>query len=441
MARIRPFRAFRYDPARVSPQDVVTQPYDKITPEMRQHYLKQSPYNLVRLILGEKHSADNEQNNVYTRAAQFLRDWIDQGILRAEASPCVYPYTQTFHVPGREAEKHVRRGFIALGALEPYENKVVFRHEQTLSGPKQDRLNLLRATRTHFGQIFMLYSDPSLRTEQELLERANTPIAEAVDEYGTEHRLFREADPEVIARLQKAMESRQLVIADGHHRYETALAYMREEREKAPHASGELPSDFVMMTFVNLDAPGMVVLPSHRVVHSLPHLDSHAAVQQLKEFFDVEERPAPPDTWASQWEHIRQQLQGGRRSFAAVFADRSAIFLLHLKRDLKLAAVLPEYLEQQRQLDVVVLHELALQRALGITPEAVREEKNLHYLRDAREALNSVAHGHAQAAFFLNQVAAQQVRDVALAGGVMPQKSTDFFPKLLSGFTLFKLNP
>lgn len=441
MARIRPFSAFRYDLGRVSADDVVTQPYDKITSDMRQRYLQRSPYNLVRVILGEKHDSDHDTNNVYTRAADYLKQWIAEGVLRCDPEPGIYPYTQTFKIPGSN-ETATRRGFIAIGGIEDYANKVIFRHEQTLSGPKLDRQNLLRATHTHFGQIFMLYSDPQQKVEQEILARAQNPILEATDEYGTVHRLFRETDPAVIERLQQQMNSRQLIIADGHHRYETALAWRNEQRARAPHRA-DAPWDWVMMTFVNLDAPGLVVLPTHRLVHSLPNFDATAVLNRLQTWFEQETLAIPREQWQEKWESVRKQLAdsaaAGRMTIATALRGQSGMTLLRLKDSVNLARELPDVLPEQRKLDVLLLHELILNRGLGITPEAVSEERNLRYVRLATEALQSVQVEAAQAAFFLNPIAPQQMRDVALAGGVMPQKSTDFYPKLLSGLTMYRV--
>ncbi|HXE31702.1 MAG TPA: DUF1015 domain-containing protein [Terriglobales bacterium] len=440
MARIQPFSAYRYDLAKVHGPDVVTQPYDKITPEMRQRYLAQSPYNLVRVILGEASEADTAQDNVYTRAKGYLNAWIESGILRADPEPGIYGYTQSFVSPV-DQQATVRRGFIALGGLEEYANKIVYRHEQTLSGPKADRQALLRETHTHFGQIFMLYSDPSQATEAELLARCRNPIFDATDEYGTRHQLFRETDAGVIERLQRAMAAHPLIIADGHHRYETALQWRNEQNGKAPHRAGR-PWDWVMMTFVNLDAPGLVVLPTHRLVYGLPQWDGAAAWARLAEFFDIEnvnvDLKHPQEAWAQLRPRLARAGESGP-ALAAALQGRSGAFLLRPKAGLDLTALLPEALPEQRGLDVVRLHRLALQEALGVTPEMVREEKNLRYARDAAQALQSVQAGAGQAAFLLNPIAPARVRDVALAGGVMPQKSTDFFPKLLTGLTMYRV--
>ncbi|MGH9542754.1 MAG: DUF1015 domain-containing protein [Terriglobales bacterium] len=446
MAQIRPFAAYRYDLGAVDAADVVTQPYDKISAEMQKRYFERSPYNFVRIILGEKLSSDNAQNNVYTRAARYLEDWIASGILRKDPEPAVYPYTQTFTLTG-ESHALTRRGFIALGRLEDYKRQVVFRHERTLAGPKQDRLELLRATQAHFGQIFMLYSDPAQTTEAALFARATTPILEARDEYGTIHRLFREADAGVLAKLQAAMAKRPLVIADGHHRYETALAWRDEQRARLPQVADSrdgAPWDWAMMTFVNLDAPGLVVLPTHRVVHGMPAWDAAAAAERLRRYFAVE---AVAGAWNQAWPQLREALARAageaRPALAAALGGGNshppALFFLRLREDLDLDAELPAYHEQQRSLPVLLLHELILDRSFGIDAEAVRRESHLRYERDARAAHQAVASGQAQAAFFLHSVTPQKVRDVALAGAVMPQKSTDFFPKLLSGLTFYRV--
>ncbi|MGH9525193.1 MAG: DUF1015 domain-containing protein [Terriglobales bacterium] len=448
MADIHPFAAYRYDLSQVAADDVLTQPYDKITPEMRRRYLERDAHNLVRVILGESLSSDNEGNNVYTRAEGCLRQWIEDGVLRRDPEPAIYPYEQTFQAPGATATQ-TRRGFIALGRLEDYDRNVVFRHEQTLTGPKQDRLRLLRATRTHLGQIFMLYSDPSGRTEEEIFARAESPVLTARDEYRTEHRLFRETDGGVITRLRQSLSRLPLVIADGHHRYETALAWRDEERQRLPHyGPSPAPWDFAMMTFVNLDAPGLVVLPTHRVVDGLADWNPAQFLARAAEFFTVEPRPVAAAGWTAAWPALEAELAraeaAAQPAFAAVLAGQPGAYLFRLRPGLDLAAALPGYNDEQRRLAVLLLHELALERGLGITPEAVRGEKHVRFERDAHAAVRAVWEGSrdgglAQAAFLLAPVAPQTVRDVALSGAVMPQKSTDFFPKLLSGLTLYRM--
>src|SRR5438128_1330444 len=371
MAHIEPFRALRYDPARVALPSVVTQPYDKITPEMQDRYYAASPYNLVRIILGKQQAGDHPGENTYTRAAEFFRDWRRQGIFLQDTQPSFYVYSQRFAIPGgnREAE---RRGFIALGRLEDYSARVVFRHEQTLAKPKADRLDLLRATRAHFGQIFMLYSDPEAEVENTLATDA-PPTTEVWDEYGVLHRLWRIADPATINQVGDQMRDKKLIIADGHHRYESALTYRNEQRSAAGSAlrSGKLaPHDFVMMTFVNMDSPGLVLLPTHRVVHGLPNFSMDSLRSDASEFFSVEE--ADGGITASRATRMLREAAHTGTSLLAVNRDR--VFLL--SRPKAPASAFGNLSLRQQGLDVVQLHKCILEGAVAISVEAIRDQKN-----------------------------------------------------------------
>ncbi len=441
MARIYPFRAWRYNPTVVRLDDVVTQPYDKITPAMQQAYYDRSPYNLVRIILGKPELFDAEDGeNVYTRAGRDFRAWREQSVLTQEKSPCIFAYSQRFKVPGTEIVKE-RRGFIAIGQVHDYAEKVVFRHEQTLSKPKGDRLNLLKATHAHFGQIFMLYSDPAGSIEKILYDGAGPADAETTDEYGVLHRVWKVSDPNVINLLTTAMADKKLIIADGHHRYETALNYSKQHAPASPakteSSTGQLhqppyPEAAVMMSFVNMDSDGLVVLPTHRVVHSLSNFDPAAFTRAAEEFFTVEPLPR------GEAENYIGTLDG-QRGTAFVAVTRAGAFLLRSKPE-PVAAVLAHLPDRQRQLDLSHLHSIVLDRLLGLNEEKVREQTNLRYLRDAAEAVDQVRRGEADVTFLTNPVSMEQLKEVAFAGDVMPQKSTDFFPKLLSGLTIYALD-
>jgi uncharacterized protein (DUF1015 family) len=440
MAHIYPFRAWRYNPSAVRLDDVVTQPYDKISPAMQQAYYQRSPFNLVRIILGLPELFDTERGeSVYTRAAHDFRAWREQGVLVQEKDPCVFAYAQRFKVPGTQTIKE-RRGFIALGRLHDYAEQVVFRHEQTLSKPKSDRLNLLKATRAHFGQIFMLYSDPAGSVEKILYEGSGPADAEVTDEYGVLHRLWRISDPAAIRLLTTAMADKKLIVADGHHRYETALNYAKEHaaaaQAKAGHSASQLPQPAypeaaAMMTFVNMDSDGLVILPTHRVVHSLPGFDPAVFARSAGEFFTI---ATLPEADAQDYIETLKSQQG--TAFVAV--TRSGALLLRSKPE-AVAAALAGLPERQRQLDLAHLHSIVLDRLLGLDAEKVREQTNLRYLRDAAEAVDQVRRGEADVAFLTNPVSMEQLREVAFAGDVMPQKSTDFFPKLLSGLAIYAL--
>jgi len=432
MADIEPFCALRYNPDRVVLAEVATQPYDKITPAMQERYYAANPHNLVRIILGRRNATDTVDDNPYSRAAAFFRNWRQQGILVADPEPSVYRYTQQFSAQGGNVQIE-RQGFIALGKLEDYSANVVFRHEQTLAKPKADRLDLLRATRAHFGQIFMLYSDPSAEVDKALITPA-PPIAEMQDEYGVLHRLWRVSDPKAVDFVRSKMRDKKLIIADGHHRYETALNYRNERRAQAGDTPDpNKPYEFAMMTFVNMDAPGLVVLPTHRVVHGLPGFSTEAFRNGASEYFSVEE--ADSNVTASRANAMVREASHTGTSLIAVSRDR--VFLL--SRPKAPASAFAGLSFRQQSLDVVQLHKCLLEGVLGISEQAIRDQQNVTYVRETSEALDTVRSGQADMAFIMNPARIQQVRDIALSGEVLPQKSTDFYPKLLSGLTVYAL--
>jgi uncharacterized protein (DUF1015 family) len=435
MANIEPFHAFRYDATKVALAQVVTQPYDKITPAMQDRYYAASPYNLVRIILGKRQSEDGPENNPYTRAAKSLRDWRQQGILRQDPEPSIYRYVQRFAAPSpvsSDGLQFERQGFIALGKVEDYSAGVVFRHEQTLAKPKADRLDLLRATRAHFGQIFMLYDDPAAEIE-EAIASSNPPTMEMADEYGVSHRVWKISDSRIIDAVRNKMRDKKLIIADGHHRYETALTYKNERRPGENAGLSSAPYDFVMMTFVNMASPGLQILPTHRVVHGLANFSADDFRASVSQFFSIEETDAGVSP-----EAVSSMLQeAGHTGTAIVAATRDRVFLLsHPKPS---AEAFKNVSARQQGLDVVQLHKCLLEQVLGISEAAIRDQTNLSYIRDGEEALNSVRSGKANVAFLMNPAKIEQVRDIAFAGEVLPQKSTDFYPKLLSGLTIYAL--
>ena len=430
MADLRPFRALRYNLQLVSASQVVTQPYDKITPAMQEKYYAASPYNLVRIILGRREDGDNTVENVYTRAAAFGRQWRDQGILQQDSQPSIYAYSQSFKAPS--GKMFERRGFIALGRLEDYSAKVVYRHEQTLAKPKADRLDLLRATRAHYEQLFLLYEDSG--EVDALLATPNEPTIEVTDEYGVVHRVWQFSDSHLLNAVRDKMADKKLVIADGHHRYETALNFRNECRQKSGANDPEAPYEFAMMTFVNVNDPGLLVLPTHRVVHSLPSFSFDEFKTGSGEIFAVEEVDPGMDS-ARATALLNARGRGGT-ALLAFTGDRA--LLLHSPK-----AAGSKYLnglsERQRSLDVVLLHKCLLEGVLRLSEESVRNQQNLSYLREPSEAMEQVRQGKATITFLMNPCPVQKVRDVALAGEVMPQKSTDFYPKLLSGLTAYAL--
>lgn len=430
MAEIFPFPALRYNPEKVELADVVTQPYDKITPDMQGRYYRASPYNLVRIILGRPEGKETADNNRYTQAANYLKSWQKQGIFRQDP-PSIYAYSQHFAVPGG-LHKAQRRSFIAAGKLYDYADKVIYRHEQTLAKPKSDRLNLLRATHAHFGQIFMLYSDPA-QTIDSLLFGEQHEWQEVTDEYGVLHRLRRIDDPAALNIVTTEMSDRKLIIADGHHRYETALNF-KKELGASDCLCLRNNAEKVMMTFVNMDSPGLMILPTHRVVFGLRQFDPASFLDSARQLYEVSDIGS-----VSTQETVRKLAEAGKSGVALVAATRSGRFLLRAQPS-SFEKIPLEFSTRQRRLDVVHLHSLVLEQILGITRQQITEQRHVRYLRSAEDALWSVqSDSDVNVAFLMNPVSIEQVREIAFAGEVLPQKSTDFYPKLLSGLTIFSL--
>lgn len=446
MAEIQPFRAFRFDSKRVALHDVLTQPYDKITPAMQERYYAASPYNLIAVEKGRVSASDSPEDSVYTRAAQKLRDWISEKVLVQDAEPSIYIYSQEFLVPGSKTRR-TRIGFIALVRLQDYPDGVVFRHEHTLSAPKADRIELLRQMRAQTGQLFLLYDDSALQIDGWLEEatRAASPL-EMTDEYGVVHRIWPVSDPAFIEKIRGAMTAQKLIIADGHHRYETALHLRNEFRERAGKFDPLAASEFAMATFVNTRSAGLVILPTHRLVANLKNFDFDRFRKDLQPYFDWYSYPFENDaTRHAAHAEFLKDLAGhhhGRRAigvYPSAAKGAQAFYIFMLRRDAELESVLPDQTEAQRGLDVVLLHRLILEKGLGITAEAVASEKNITYERELETAIASVDNGQAQIAFLLNPARIEQVAEIALGGDVMPQKSTDFYPKLLSGEAIYRL--
>ena len=409
MANVKPFQPYRYAAKAGDPAKLITQPYDKINPQMQARYLAASPFNLVRVILGEKRDSDTAADNVYTRAARYFEDWIQQGILAQDPAPGFYAYFQDFEVPDT-GERLTRKGFIGLGKVEDYSAGIVFRHEQTLSGPKKDRLEVLRHTRAHFGQIFMLYPDREGSVDKELdLATQGAPLLDVTDEYWARHRLWAVTDPARLARIQTLMQPMKLLIADGHHRYETALNYRNEH-------PGDPAAQYVMMTFVNMYSPGLKILATHRVLRDLQNLDLLSKVTSewaVKKFTGLTELKHAMNSPAPQSVRI------------GVVTAKEAVLLSRPRKD--------------GELDVPVLHQEILGNWLGIGEDAVREEKYIQYVRGMDAAAAEVRERGAQVAFLLDPTPIDDMARVAFDGGVMPQKSTDFYPKLLTGVTIYRL--
>ena len=410
MAEIRPFRALRYDTNRVRLEDVVTQPYDKITPAMQAGYYERDPANFVRFELRLPGGED-----LYEGAKDFLAQMRRKGIMRVEEKPALYVYEQEFAHPTEPTKTFRRRALIGLARLHDYDENVIFRHEQTLTGPKKDREQLLKTTRVQSGLLFMMYDDPARAVEQLPAEDA----LEFVDDLNVKQRLWAITDPATIQMVQQIFRDQPLFIADGHHRYETALSLRRSKE-------GKDAEDFAMMALVNMRSEGLVVLPTHRVIF-------HVAPDKLASGMDRLQSELHMRTLDMTPQSAAQATFGpaARDSFSAIVLTKDTAYTLEVSRK----ALQARFPDQSCELDVEALH-LVFAEFFGITPADVTAQKHVRYHRYGKDALRDVESG-AQAAFLIRPVPVDVIRDRSLRGELMPQKSTDFYPKMNSGLTLY----
>ena len=434
MADFRPFKSLTYnlERLRATPEsgaglaEVLTEPYDKITPAMQATYYDRHAHNIVRIILGREEAGDDDQRNRYTRAAEFLHAWEHEGVLVRHERPAIFDYKQTFQVGSRTLTRRALIGRVRLS--RPEEGKVL-PHERTLSKPKADRLNLLRHTRAHFGQIFLLH--PGNGSEFEAPRMGATLLAAWEDETGIAHRLAAIDTAAALAAIKGVLDPMTFYIADGHHRYETSLNYREEMREQYPNHSTDAPFEFTMATLVAMDDPGMVVLPTHRLVHQVANFDPHALRHGLTEWFELEPAVGLDALLA-------RMAQAGRADhWLGMFLPPGEFTVLKLRCDRDRKPLFAGQPPLWDSLDVAILHTMVLDKLLGIDEARLREESNLHYLREAAPGVERVRAGEAQALFLLNPTPVRSVQAIANARSRMPQKSTDFYPKLPTGMTIY----
>ncbi len=427
MAVIYPFRGIRYNLEVVGDLSaVVTQPYDRIGPKEEEEYKKRSPYNIVRVIGGKVPPEDDAE---YQRRAETFRKWLAEGVLVQDPEPGIYAYWQKFTWDGKE---YVRKGFVALIDLKESGVKA---HERTLKGPKEDRLKLLRATEANFGHIFLLYRDPSLKASNAISDAVSgkDPEMRATDDFGNEHLLWQITDPAVIEAAKETLRPLQAYIADGHHRFETAKIFMEEcfQRGWTPVPPESFTSR--MVTLVNTEEPGLVIRPIHRIVHSLSDFDYRTFLKALEGDFQVEQLRS--------LEEARERLATGLgKEHVFVFYSGGRFHAAALKEEEAIERLVPgEKPLEWKRLDVSILHAAVFEKLLGIDTEALVKQTNVDYTPYAEKVVEAVDQGKAQLGVLLNPTRVKDVLAVADAGERMPQKSTDFYPKLLTGLVAMKM--
>jgi uncharacterized protein (DUF1015 family) len=459
VANIRPLPGVRYNPEVVPDLGLaVTQPYDRITPELQARYYDLSPYNYVRLILNRRTPGDTDTDNTYTRAAAQFRRWLAEGVLAQDRAPAFYVYHQTF--PMADGSTLTRRSFLAIMELSRFDEGIVLPHERTLSGPKVDRLSLFCATGVSFEPVFLLYPDAENRVNS-LLDAAIAGTPPAADlhelfESDVRQQIWPVTDPSVLAQVDALLRPmRNLIIADGHHRYETALNYRDGMRAARPGDSPSAAYNYVLAAFVSMSDSGLVILPTHRLVHSYSSLTVDQLLAAAARYFEITSIPDRPALVSALGAELPNAPDLGPTNFPAsespnlpiaaahrfgfVTRDHSYLWMLrdpHIMDDLA-----SDHAPAWRELDVSILHELVLEKLLGLTKESIAREENLEYLRDPVPGYAALEGGEAQFLFLLNPTRMAQVSACARAGEKMPQKSTDFYPKMISGLVAFPLIP
>ncbi len=424
MATIKPFKAIRYDEAVVGDLDkVASPPYDIISPEDRVYYHQLHPNNFVRLVLGEELPTDTDSDNRFTRARDYLETWLKTGVLKQDEQPAIYVYQQIFDQNG--ARKSVR-GFTCKVRLADYSEKVILPHEWTLARPKSDLAVLIRQVKANLDCVYGLYADPE-REMDAIMDKAmfGQPIERVTDKNGVINTVWALTDEAEIGKVQAFLADKQIAIADGHHRYETALAYRDEMREKSGCTCGECEFDYALMTLVNVYEEDMTIYPTHRVLANLPAAALSSLDENLSTLFEVR---------ASSRDSLLEDM--AREGAIGMYHTGGAMIL---KPKPGIEALLPGA-EPSRKLELSKLHKLILEKHLGIDDERLRNQAHIIYTRDASEAIKLVDSGERQIAFFVNHIPVKAVLDIATAGEKMPQKATYFYPKLLSGLTLRKLD-
>ncbi len=440
MPDIHPFKALWYDPDKVRPIDtVVGQPYDKINEDLRKKYYERSPYHVVRMTYGRPEPNDTPENNPYTRARDYLREWLKTGVLVEHDEPTIYAYDIVYKRPDGTERK--REGFVALVELSPFSEKKVLPHEETFPGPKADRLSLMRAARANFGHVFLLYEDPKKQVESILAkEKVGSPDREVRDDDGFRHRVWAVRNPKAVQAIQALLKPVPAIVADGHHRYETAIAF-RDECEKAGmRCTGNACHHRRMATFVNSEGD-LTIFPTHRLIRGRLPYNIDDIEHRLGPWFEIKafewKKPAGEPKARLEFEAYFKRLLGGRMSFGLILGGANRYLTIRLKEPDRLNEFIPEAKSLPwKQLDVSILHRYVLGSLLALDPEKLERDKRMGYARHADEVFEAIRKGEATLGFLLHPVAMSQIRDVVMAGDRMPQKSTDFFPKALSGLVM-----
>ncbi len=434
-----PFRGLRYNQTLVPDLSlVVCPPYDIISQPEQRRYHKKHPDNAIHLDFGLEFTTDNDTNNRYTRAAALLDEWLAEKILVPEPAPALYFLREEFKAP--DGSPAVREGFIAAVRLSDFSEGKILPHEETAPGAKEDRLRLIEATQANLSPIFCLYSDPEDSLVRQAKRYAGDPEISIRDEAGTRHTLWTLVDPDQVDAISAALSRDSLLIADGHHRYETMLAY-RDERRAREHPDGDRPYDFTMVYLAGMDGDSRSVLPIHRFVSGLAKKTAGGALELLGADFDILDVPGTGEEQRRRMIGMMAETDAGRNAFGLFLAAENSCHVLVGRRPRPMLPAADEHSEAYRSLDITVLDKLILSGALDIRPGGVNQGARVSFVERTEAALERINAGDKdlQIALFVNPTRMEEIKTVAAAGEKMPQKSTYFYPKPLTGLVFRSL--
>lgn len=442
MADIAPFRGLRYNAEKISDlAQVVIPPYDVISPREQEAFHESSPYNMVRIELGKGTPTDSAVNNAHSRAARYLSEWQREGVLVRDPEPAMYYYELDYSVAPHI--RQTRYGFFCALRLEDFASGAVRPHERTFQAVKDERLGLMMACHANLSAVFALYSDPSLVIHHTLKAgKEDTPVIRFRDRSGMDHRVWRVKDLQVLRQVRTLMKDKAIFIADGHHRYETALNYRAIQRNHHPEAGPRASFEYIMMYLSNLNQGGLTILPTHRLIRNCSHWDLPALMPRLDEFFQVSTFEAT-ESGKGKWLAALQREESRKKTAIGFYCGGAENYYLLVSRDDPVFSYLESHgiPKELQRLDVVVLDKLVLRHILSLPEGFLGNENNIHFKHDVSEAVSDVESGKFQAGFFINPTRIEQVQEVASAGLIMPHKSTYFYPKVGSGLVINPLSP
>lgn len=442
MAKVFPFRGIFYNKKRIKNlSKVMSPPYDVISIEERDRFYDLHHFNVIRLILGKEFPGDNETNNKYLRAEKFFDGWLRHGVFLHDPEPYIYIYEQKYSYAKK---KYVRRGFIALLRLEDFDRGKVFPHEHTLPKPKSDRFELIRTSAANFDSVFSLYSDEKGKIEKSMKKYiSRKPIIEVVDGDKIKHRLWRIDRKTTIKKIITEMSDKAVFIADGHHRYEAALKFRDEMKDKYQKFTAEESYNHIMMFFTPVQGKGLTILPIHRLIRNTPELDIGRFEDALSQYFDIEILEFTSRTESKFRKKLfgRMKAMGEKAHVFGMYAKgANKYYLLTLKDEKIMDKIVTEDKPKEwKRLDVTIAHILIIEKILGIGKEKVESEEHVSFVKSVDEAIDAVKEGENQLAIFLNPTKVKDVIAIASAKEKMPQKSTFFYPKLLTGLLMNKI--